>query len=608
MVRRWCPVAGLVAVSVAVAQPLFPQAGPGSVPAVPPPVAQDQAKADKTALAAARLSPDDPDGLIAYLKQRTLTDTDLTRMNAVIRRLGAEPFDERVKAAGELVRIGPAAVAPLRAALSDSDPEIAFRAGECLQRLQTVPHPAVAAAVVRALAAKNPPGAAAALLGFLPSADDVPMADDIRAVLAKLAVRDGTPNPELVAGLADPAPARRAAAAVALLTGGVKQANVVTRLRQSAQAETDPDARFQVLFALASAAGEKTAVASLIGLLPDLPRGRFWQAEDFLLQLAGPNAPKAVFGRTPEAKRAATAAWAEWWKAAEAKTDLISFKYTPRTAGCLVTVQVDAKADPRFGGGVGSVGAVIEYGPDLTERWRLAGLGSPLDARIVPEGVVIAEQISNSLTFRTPANRLLAARFVGVQGPNPATGVPQQIHLLDTGNLLVVCRNLLVEYTGRSDKVVLVHTRMNYDIAAACRLPDGRTFLYLFDNSQGGNAEHMTLLDKSGQELPDRPVKVAAADYAAMATATGPDRVLLTEPGRLAEYDLKAGKAVWTRPAAQPRCAERLANGNTLFVETASPSNRVVEVAPSGEEVWSFTPPDPNGKGAGMQVWRAYRR
>jgi hypothetical protein len=603
MVRRWCPAAVLLALPVAVAQPPFPQM-PGNLPTAPPPLTQQRAAVDKDALAAARLSADDTDGLLTYLRRRTLTDADLTKVTAVIRQLGAESFDERVKAASEVDQFGPAAVAPLRAALNDPDPEIAFRAGECLQRLQTVPHPAVAAAAVRVLGERKPAGAAAALLGFLPSADDATTADDIRVALAGIATRPGDADPALTAGLSDPVPVRRAAAFQALLANRDRPADLSARLTKAATGEADRDAKFVMLFGLATTAGETDAVGPLIDLLPTLAKGQLWQAEDFLLQLAGAAGPKGVLGGQSDALYKAAESWAGWWRTHQTRVDLKGFKYRPRTTGRLVLTLVDSRGDSRFGG-LGAVGSVVELDPALGDRWRLAGLNSPLDARVTPEAVVVAESNLHQLTFYAPNNKLLAGRPVAVNGLNQATGSPHQLHLLDNGNLLVVCRNVIVEYAGTSNTAVMGYVRTQYDIADACRLPDGRTFVLLHSDDP---AEHCLLLDKAGKELPDRPVRVAKPDYQAYTEAAGPNRVLVTEPGRIAEYDLSAGKLVWSRAANLPRSVQRLANGNTLFVEAGPTGNRIVEVAPTGEEVWAYTPPDPGGKGSTLQVWRAHRR
>src|SRR6516225_9394876 len=58
----------------------------------------DAPQTDKSALSSAKLKADDPDGLVAYFKQRTLTDDELTRIKAVIARMGSDVFEDREKA------------------------------------------------------------------------------------------------------------------------------------------------------------------------------------------------------------------------------------------------------------------------------------------------------------------------------------------------------------------------------------------------------------------------------------------------------------------------------------------------------------------------------
>jgi hypothetical protein len=66
------------------------------------------------------------------------------------------------------------------------------------------------------------------------------------------------------------------------------------------------------------------------------------------------------------------------------------------------------------------------------------------------------------------------------------------------------------------------------------------------------------------------------------------------------EYDLKEGKPVWTKSVNQPKSVQRLPNGNTLILDSGA--NRLLEVTPDGEEVWSYTPSN------GMVLFRGYRR
>jgi hypothetical protein len=557
-----------------------------------PPV--DQATADHRALDAASLKAEDPQGLLDYLRQRTLSDADLSKIQAVIRRLGAEEFEERQKASIEVERFGPAAVGPLRtAAHSDPDYEVAYRAAECLRRMEKVPHAAVASAAVRALAKAKPPDTAKVLLAFLPLADNQSVADEIRAALKTVAVRDGKADPALVAALKDNLPERRAAAAVALIEGGspgerVRVPDAYPRVREAARGEADIEAKFQMLFSMLVTSREKEAVGPLIDLLPALPRGRLWQAEDYLLQLAGPAAPKATFGKSQESLAKAAEAWKKWWVKAATDADLERFAYAPRVTGKTLLVLMDL----RFG----STGSVVELGPDLKERWKIAGLSGPMDAQFLPDGsIAIAEQTTNRVTIRDTTGRVLAVRTVGGNNRMQVHGNPQQVQVLDNGNLLVTCRNVVVEFKKDRDEILMTYVRTNFDITAAHRFPDGQTLLLL---QNGPN--HTVFIDEKGKEVTNRALRTGMPYYPAHIAGAGPDRVLVTELNQVVEYDLKKNEVVWKKPVNQPRSVQRLPNGNTLVVDAQA--NRLVEFAPDGEEVWSHQP------AGGMQVFRAYRR
>ncbi|HET6574513.1 MAG TPA: hypothetical protein VFG68_12975 [Fimbriiglobus sp.] len=598
MTPRRSPLLGLAALLLAsaavLAQPAVPPPGlPRSAPITAPKLTKpvDPATADSKALDAASLKADDPKGLLDYLRQRTLSDADLSKIQAVIKRLGSDDFEDRLKAAVEVERFGPAAVGPLRsAATSDPDYEIAFQAGECLRRMEKVPHTAVAAATVRALARSKPPETAKVLLAFLPLADDNTVGAAIRDALKAVAVRGGKAEPALVAALTDPVAERRAAAAVALIEGGpskerVRVPDAYAKVRAAAKAEADVEARFRMLYSLLRTAHEPEAVGLLIDAIPELPRGRLWQAEDYLLQLAGQAAPRVVLGKSKESLTRARDAWKKWWTKAETDTDLGKFAYTPRVTGKTLLVLMDYRGY--------STGAVVELGPDLKERWRIVGLAAPMDAQYLPDGTLaIAEHNSNRVTIRDTAGRTLATRTIG--GQNRIYGNPQQVQVLSNGNLLVTCRNVIVEFKKGKDEEVARYVRNNYDIHAACRLPDGTTLVL----SQNG-PNHGIFLDAKGKELPDRKLKTGTPYYQAHIARSGPDRVLLTELNQVVEYDLKKNEPVWKRAVNQPRSVQRLPNGNTLVVE-ANP-NRLVEFTPDGEEVWSYKPDE-------MQVFRAYRR
>jgi hypothetical protein len=552
--------------------------GTTSVPAEP-------VKSDAEVLASVGLKADDPAGLVGYIRQRTLSDADLTRIQAVIRRLGDERFEERIKASAEVETFGPAAIAPLRAAAqSDPDPEIAYRAGETLGRMEKVSHTAVALAAVRALAKLKPTEAPPVLLGYLTVSDSIAVEDGIRAALVGMAVRDGQPDVALVAALKDPSAVRRGAAAVALIKGGAKTSSSRTpaalpQVKAAVTAEADSETKFRMVFALLTAARDADAVGELIGLIPAVPRGRLWQIEDYLVQLAGKTPPKVHLGTGKEALEKGRDQWRKWWESARGSTKLAAFEYAPKTTGrlLLVTMTVQGWANAK----------VAELGPDLKERWKIQGLNAPLDCRILPDGrILVMEQNHLRLTERDEAGRILMTR--NLQGP------PMGFQPLPDGETLVAYRHMVAEY-DKDWKQTSAFTRNQSDILAAHRLANGQTLVLC------QNPASILRLDEKGKVMPN-PVKVGPPSYQPRMDVLSDDRVLVTEQNRVVEYDLRAAdkREVWKVQAAAPSSVQRLPNGNTLIVEAGN--NSVKEVAADGQVVWSYTPTD------GMRLLRAERR
>src|SRR5947209_8694376 len=83
------------------------------------------------------------------------------------------------------------------------EPAPAARARTCLTPVEGTDSASLTSAAVRLLAARRPDGAAAALLAYLPYADDDRAAEDVRTVLAALAARDGKADPAVTAALED---------------------------------------------------------------------------------------------------------------------------------------------------------------------------------------------------------------------------------------------------------------------------------------------------------------------------------------------------------------------------------------------------------------------
>ena len=593
LIAAFAPLTGLAGLVPTAAQnaPPVPVQPPvrrlivnGAAATATQPAAESPPITDEEALKQAGLSAADGAKLVEYLRQRTLSDADEGKIKAIIHRFGADEYEDREKASAEVELFGPAAIKPLRDAEKDVDPEVAIRATRALKHMEKVPHAAVAAAAARAVVKAKPPGAAAALLGYLPSADTEGVADDIRAALVALAAPDGRPEPAIVAALADASPVRRAAAYVALVEGGpaaerVRIKETYPRVVEAVRKEADTDAKFRGLWALVLTTRDKEFVGDLIGTIPELPRGRIWQLEELLLQLGGTAPKDGGFGKSPEALAKARDAWQGWWKERAAATDLAKLDFKPRVQGFTDLVQLDTGF---------SMSSVARLGPDLKEKWRISGLSSATDLRVLADGrIFIAEQNGPRVTERDQTGKVLSERRMNQ---------PLGLDTLPNGGLLVVCRGQIVEY-DKDGNEVQTFTRPNYDIMAGRRLPGGDTVFVT--NTFQGQGPNCHRLDAKLKDMGKSHTLGRVQTYHTM-DVLGDDRILACEFDRVVEYDLKTGKAGWTYQVPQPTSCQRLPNGNTLIACSGTPN--VVEVNPAGEVVWDYS------LKAGQRVTRAYRR
>lgn len=589
LLAAFAPLTGLTGLLTSAAQnppaqPLPRRVVLGATATTPAAAAESPPLTDEEALKKAGLSPDDGARLVEYLKQRTLSDTDEGKIKTIIRRLGADEYEDREKATAEVELFGPAAIKPLRDAEKDADPEVAIRATRALKHMEKVPHAAVAAAAAKSVAKSRPPGAAAALLGYLPAADTESVADDIRTALTALAVQNGKPEPAIVAALGDASPVRRSAAYVALVEGGpaserIRIKETYPKVVEAVRKEADTDAKFRGLWSLLLTTREKEFVGELVGMIPDLPRGRIWQLEELLLQLAGTAPKDGSFGKSPEALAKARDAWLEWWKAKAGTTDLAKVEFKPRVQGFTDLVQMDL----RFG-----QSSVARLGPDLKEKWRISGLSSASDVRVLADGrVMVAEQNGPRVSERDQTGKLLRQWSLSQ---------PLSLDPLPNGGLLVVCRGQIVEY-DKDGNQTQTFTRPNYDIMAGRRLPSGDTVFVT--NTFQGQGQNCHRLDAKLKDTGKSHTLGRVQTYHSM-DVLGDDRVLVCEFDRVVEYDLKTGKAGWSYQVAQPTSCQRLPNGNTLVA--CGGENRVVEVSTAGEVVWDYQSKD------GQRVTRAYRR
>jgi hypothetical protein len=153
--------------------------------------------------------------LLDLLRRQVPDPARLARVAGLVARLGDDTFAVREKAEADLIELGPLALPALRKVFKDKDLEVRRRARRAALRIEKTGGRAVTTAAIGQLARRRTAGAVKLLLAVLPGAEPA-LASDIRAALAALAQRDGKPDPDLIAALADKDPTRRTAAITVL--------------------------------------------------------------------------------------------------------------------------------------------------------------------------------------------------------------------------------------------------------------------------------------------------------------------------------------------------------------------------------------------------------
>jgi hypothetical protein len=507
--------------------------------------------------------PDDGPGLLDFFRHRTAraTPDDLRKL---IERLGDPSFEVREEASAQLTAVGAPAVPALARAADDPDAEVRRRAADCLHQIEAGADGPLVIAAARRLAERRPPGAAAALLDYLPARADEPAREALVAALAAVTVRDGRPEPAVLRALADESPARRAAAGVALCRSGLPEP--VPACRKLLQ-DADPLVRLRVGLALADR-GEADAVPALIALLDVLPRKLLAPVEDLLYGLAGVKAPPVAMGSAAAERRKFRDAWADWWAKEGGAADLRRARATPYLDHTVVLLLDKGKA--------------IELDADDQPVWEMDGLDFPLDLQVLPGGrVLTADNRGNRVVERHPDGTVLWEKNVSA---------PLVAQRLANGNTFIATMPELLE-VDRGGTVVFSYARPRGEqFMRAAKLPDGDIACVTFD-------QHFVRLDPAGREKGRFPVHVSTSGGRIDVLPDG--RVLVPQMTQnvVVEYDA-AGKELRKFPVEQPIAALRLANGNTLV--TSMTQQRAVELDPAGKEVWQYR--------STTRVNRAWRR
>jgi HEAT repeat protein len=521
------------------------------------------ATTDEETLKAANVGTTDQ-ALLEFLRRRTLSDADRDRMKLLIQQLGDDSYQVREKASAELLGRGAAAEPLLRQALQSPDVEVVRRAEECLRLIKRGVSAAVPAAAVRLLAERKAAGAVEVLLAYLPFADTEAVAEEVRKALAAVAVRDGQPDPTLLAALSDASPLRRGTAAEAFCRAGAAAPREAIRKLLK---DPEPSVRLQVGVALA-AAKDKDAIPVLIDLLGQLPREQSWPAEDILLRLAGDKAPDVTVGTDAASRDKAREAWAAWWKDNQATVDLARLD-KPTLLGYTLVLLLDA-------------GRVVELDKHNKPRWQIDGLQFPLDVQLLPGNrVLVAEHGANKVTERDLKGKVIWEHHV--DSPLVAQRLPN-------GNTFIATNEQLVEVTQAGKGVFTYTPPQGEYIMKAQKLRNGDIACVL-------SGSRFVRMDATGKELKSFTVNVATSGGRIDVLPNGHVLVPEHRANRLVEYDAD-GKVVWEAPVEQPIAAVGLPNGHVLV--TSMNQQRAVELDANHKEVWEYK--------TTTRVTRAFRR
>jgi HEAT repeat protein len=491
-------------------------------------------------------------GLVEEVRKRTVTDANLRKGQALIRQLGDDEFAVREKAEIEIRALGAPMVPLLRQALRHGDLEVRQRAEACLAALEHDRSVPLSPVTVRLIALRRPPGTAEALLAYLPAAEDEALTAELQQALDAVATAGGKADPALVRALADPAGARRGAAAGALCQVPGVDFSAVRPLLQ----DPDPAVRLKVALALAGA-GEKEAVPVLIDLVGRLPADQGALAEEYLLRLAQDHPPALPPGGG-EARQKRRNAWAAWWAAAGARVQMLPRPAPPaveRVHNFTLLVQPQGNQ-------------VVEVSADGKVRWQITGLLAPQDAEVVArDRVLVAEHNGQRVTERNLQGEVLWTKSTPGSWP---VGVQR----LRNGHTFIACRNQLLE-VDRGGRELYTIARPVNDVVVARRLRDGQIVCV--------TAQRAVLrLDTAGKELKSFTVPFAQVNGAEV-LPNGHVLLCATWNNRVAEFDAE-GRAVWDQAVTQPVAACRLPGGNTLVALQQWPA-KVVEMDRGGKVV-----------------------
>ncbi|MFO0926734.1 MAG: hypothetical protein U0736_06790 [Gemmataceae bacterium] len=315
--------------------------------------------------------------------------------------------------------------------------------------------------------------------------------------------------------------------------------------------------RLNVALALARL-GEKAAVPVLIAEMDQPPSPRFGQAEDLLMQLAGPKSPRMTEDDEP-ARKQYRRDWEAWWKTSAATADLAGLAQRMRPVGNTVVVLLDDNQ-------------ILELDATRKPRWKIDDVEMPLDLQRLPgDRVLLAEYKANRITERTSKGEIVWTRKVDE---------PLVAQRLPTGNTLIANRREVIEIDPAGKQLFSFSPPGGAQIMRACKVPGGDILLV----TQLGVTRFLRI-NRFGKDVCGFAVEVGTSGGRLDLTPTGTVLVPEMYNNRVCEYDAD-GRIVREMSVQQPITAVLLPNGNVLA--TSMTEKRAVELTRSGREVWEY--------------------
>ena len=515
--------------------------------------------------------PTDDAGLVKFLNGLRGPEADPAEVERLATQLRTGSKAEQAAAAAKLAEVGAVAVPVLRRHRLGPDPAAAARVRTCLAKIEEAADKPLARPAMRRLMRRTAPGAAEALLGYVPFAFDPAAELDAWYGLDELAGKDPKVLAVLAGALADKQPARRAVAACLLGRRGdaARKAAVAGLLKDG-----DPEVRLRAAQGLL-AGRDAAGVPTLIDLLTDAGVEVRWQAEELLRWLAVDTAPDVAVG-AGDAKEAEAcrAAWRKWWTDRGGKADVAAAEAEPRRP--LLLLAYDRKG-----------GRCWVVGCDGVTRHEWKGLDRLTDAQYVPGGGVLTLHEQPVREKPLLAERDMAGKPLW---QHDDMRDPKYCQRLGNGHVFVAERQDIVEpYVwfqtvapgGRQVSIRPEKCSARLLDVSLRRTRDGKVLTAQVSNTNPSGVT-FTEYDPSTDTFMPLPIQVQTAGELPWVEEPGAGSYLMSalspwEPdgGEILEL-APDGFTRWSYRLPGSRFAARLRGGNTVVCV----STRVVEITP----------------------------